>query len=72
MYRAGLEGMYARDDYNKFSTNKHEGYATFAENVAIRHSGFEVSRNDGLFYAQKPYIETIKELKERLLSPEAE
>jgi hypothetical protein len=67
MYRAGLEGMFARGDYNKFSTIKHEGYTTFAENVATRHPGFEVSRNDGLFYVPGTNPESIEELKSRLL-----
>jgi len=48
MYRAGFEGLYARHDYNKFSSHKHEGYSTFLENVEAKHSGHEVSRNDGL------------------------
>lgn len=69
MYRAGLEGLYAREDYNKFSTVKHEGFVTFAENVAMRHPGFEISRNDGLFYVPSNNPETVEDLKTRLLGP---
>ena len=32
-----MPDMYAREDYNKFSTIKHEKYFTFAENVDLRH-----------------------------------
>jgi hypothetical protein len=61
MYRAGLEGIFVRDDYNKFSTKKHEGYHSFQENVAIRHSGYEISRNDGLIEVPKSKkLETIE------------
>lgn len=57
MYRAGMPDMFAREDYNKFSTVKHEGYTTFVENVALRHKGYEINRNDGLFYVPKDNIE---------------
>ena len=69
MYRAGMPDMYAREDYNKFSVIKHEGYSSFAENVAARHPGFEVNRNDGLFYVPKVNLEKFGDLKLRLLGP---
>lgn len=69
MYRAGLEGMYAREDYNKFSTVKHDGYSTYAENVVKKHPGYEVNRNNGLFYVPNTGLESIQDLKTRLLSP---
>lgn len=53
MYRAGLEGIFVRNDYNKFSTIKHEGFHTFLENASNHHAGYEISRNDGLVEVPK-------------------
>jgi len=61
--------MYARYDYNKFSTIKHDGYTNFAENVSIRHAEYEISRSDGLIHVPKNSLETFSSLKERLLGP---
>ena len=72
MFRSGLEGIYVREDYNKFSTVKHEGYHTFLENANIRHSGYEISRNDGLVEVPKYQLETIEDLKYRLLANPSE
>lgn len=62
MYRAGFEGLYVRTDYNKFSTQKLDEYYDFQENVALKHPGYEVSRNDGKVEVPKktPLLEEVK------------
>ena len=65
-YRLG--DIFARSDYNKFSTVKHPGYASYQENFEQRHPGYSVDPKTGL--VQTPaHALAYSDLKSRLLQP---
>lgn len=68
MYRCGYEGLFARNDYNKFTATKSKDFYSFQENVQSKHHGLEVSRNDGLVEVPKKVI-TFEHFKQRMLGP---
>jgi len=65
-------GIYARKDFNKFSTIKQDNFFTLSENLDLRHHSNQVDHMSGKILNSKHPSTTFSDLRSKLLSKEVD